>query len=127
MSEDSLKRKRSDVRVDVFWVLMNCIENLSDHHFLWHRKGLKANGTLTAGSLADLSYSYVVATDNDNGRYLKGFSSNANVKMRHDEDVTKEFFPDFQKVNLILHILSDNVSIINVLLTIECPNVVSVL
>lgn len=64
----------------------------------WNRTGLKENGTVTAGSLASISYSYAVATDNDNGRTLKGFSSGANVKMRHDEDVSKDFFPDFQKV-----------------------------
>jgi hypothetical protein len=39
-----------------------------------------------------------VTSDNDNGRTLKGFSTNADKKMRHDEDMSKDYYPDFQKV-----------------------------
>ena len=59
-------------------------------------KGLKAVGNVTAGSLA-LSLLYT-SSENKNGRSLQGFSTGANKKMRHDEDETKEFYPDFQKV-----------------------------
>ena len=71
------------------------------HSFLCchcHRVGLSSNGTLTIGSLSGVAYTYDVATNNDNGRTLQGFSTGANKKMRHDEDETKDFYPDFQKV-----------------------------
>ena len=105
----SLKRRPSDVSTDVLWsilVPMYLTESLvwpkltMIFPFIGNWIGLKANGTVTAGSLT-LEYTYDVASNNDNGRTLQGFSTGANKKMRHDEDESKEFFPDFQKVRLI--------------------------
>ena len=78
--------------------------------------------------MTGISYSYAVATANANGRTLKGFSTDANVKMRHDEDVTKEFYPEFQKVNLTrLRFDQRSIQILSILLTIDSAVVASVL
>ena len=60
--------------------------------------GLVAGGTLRADKVADeITYEYTVESDNDNGRTLKKFSTDANTRMRPGDDTSKAYFTDFQK------------------------------
>jgi hypothetical protein len=76
-----------------------CVKPLSHSQLflaLLARPGLMETGTLTIGS-GTIGYTYNASSSNLNARTLQYFSTTANTKMRHNEDATQAFYPDFQK------------------------------
>ena len=65
---------------------------------LFCQTGLLASGTLNIDNVAaSIDYTYVLETDNNNGRTLQGFSTDADSRMRPTGDSSSDYFPAFQK------------------------------
>jgi hypothetical protein len=53
-------------------------------------------GSLLIGS-DSITYTYNASLNNQNARNLQYFSTTASTKMRHNENATQDFYPDFKK------------------------------
>lgn len=60
---------------------------------------LVPNGTVRVDQVAnEVTYEYAADfSDNNNGRTLQGFSTDANARMRPGDNLSEDYFADFQK------------------------------